>query len=96
MAHSQAVAFGDLLFPTKGAARHFLREMLNRYRPGDSVSMSDQKILGYALLRHPEAQTKIGIGVAGFEVHSAEYGTQCFWVRRPDGTLERFSYGSCL
>lgn len=96
MARSQSVVFGELAFQTKGAARLFLKEMLNRYLPGDRVSSGDQEILRHALVRHPDAQAKIGVGIAAFEVHAADYGTQCFWVRRTDGTLERFSYGSCL
>jgi hypothetical protein len=96
MARSKPVAFGDLVFPTKEAARLFLKEMLNRYHPGDTGSQIDEPVLREALARHPECDEKIGVGFARFEVHAADYGTQCFWVRRTDGTVERFSYGSCL
>lgn len=44
----------------------------------------------------PDAATKIGSGVRGFEVRSADYGTQCFWILRVDGSDERFSYKSCI
>jgi hypothetical protein len=96
LARPQAVAFGDLTFRTKDEARRFLKEMLGRYQPGDSVAAKDEQVLRFALARHPDATEKIGVGVAKFEVHSADYGTKCFWARRVDGTLERFSYASCL
>lgn len=96
MARGHAVDFGNIAFRTKGEALAFLRAMLNRYRPGDTVSEVDGAILLGALQRHPDAAEKMGSGVAGFEVRAAEYGTQCFYIRRSDGTFERFSYKSCV
>jgi hypothetical protein len=96
MARSQPVSFGDLHFSKKSDAKAYLKEMLNRYRPGERVSDQDAPRLDAALQRHPEAAEKVGCGLVGFEVHEADYGTQCFWVRRTDDTLERFSYISCV
>jgi hypothetical protein len=92
----QSVSFGGLKFDSKTDALAFLREMLNRYRPGDEVSLVDSEVLKSALLRHPNASEKMGSGVAGFKIRSADYGTQCFWVMRTDGSTERFSYKSCV
>jgi len=96
MGRAIPVTFGDIHFARKGDAKAFLRQMLNRYRPGESVAGEDAIVLGHALLRHPEAAAKSGAGISGFEVHGAEYDTQCFWVRRVDGSLEKFSYQSCV
>lgn len=73
-----------------------MKVMLNRYRLGDAVNADDGAFLVEALKRHPEAVTKIGAGVRSFEVRSADYGTQCFYVLRIDGSDERFSYKSCI
>jgi hypothetical protein len=96
MAKAQSVDIAGHQFPRKTDALAFLKVMLNRYRPGDTVSDADKVFLLEALKRHPEAAAKIGAGVKGFEVRSAEYGTQCFWILRVDGSDERFSYKSCI
>jgi Protein of unknown function (DUF3223) len=73
-----------------------MKAMLNQYRPGDTVDAGDAEFLAAALARHPEANSKIGTGPRHFEVRSADYGTQCFWIIRTDGSEERFSYKSCI
>jgi hypothetical protein len=87
---------GELSFPSKGEAVAFLKEMLYRYRPGDDVGEEDAAILRDALNNHPEAKEKIGCGVAGFKVRTAEFRTQCFWVMRTDGSTEKFSHKVCV
>ena len=87
---------GERTFASKGEALSFLRDILNSYKPGDDVSSEHAAILRDALDNHPEATTKIGSGVAGFKVRSAEFKTQCFWVQRTDGSTEKFSYKSCV
>lgn len=96
MAKAQSVEIAGHQFPRKTDALVFMKVMLNRYRPGDTVTDDDREFLLEALKRHPEAATKIGSGVRGFEVRSADYGTQCFWILRVDGSDERFSYKSCI
>ena len=96
MAKAQSVEIAGHHFPRKTDALAFLKVMLNRYRPGDTVSAEDGVFLLAALKRHPDAPIKIGAGVSGFEVRAADYGTQCFWIIRLDGSDERFSYKSCV
>lgn len=93
---AKSVQFGDLRFEKKGDALAFLWAMLAKYKPGDQVAAADAEILKHALLRHPDATEKIGTGISSFEVRSADYGTQCFWVCRTDGSKERFSIKSCV
>lgn len=90
------VRLGPKHFSSKLEAKGFLRDMLKRYKPGEDVSEADSEILRAALLNHPEAQQKIGAGVTGFRVRSAEFRSQCFWVMRTDGSTEKFSYKSCV
>lgn len=96
MAKAQSVEIAGHQFPRKTDALAFLKVMLNRYRPGDTVGAEDKAFLLEALRRHPDAASKIGCGVKSFEIRSADYGTQCFWILRVDGTDERFSYKSCI
>ena len=96
MAKAQPVRIGGYQFDRKSDALSFLRVMLNSCRPGATVNDEDGAFLLEALKRHPEAITKIGCGVKCFEVRSADYGTQCFWILRLDGSEERFSYRSCV
>ncbi len=96
MGKAQPIEIGDYRFERKTDALVFMKEMLNRYHPGDTVSAADADFLILALKRHPESASKIGVGPKKFEVRSADYGTQCFWIVRNDGSEERFSYKSCV
>lgn len=96
MAKAHPVEIGRHQFRRKSDALGFLKTMLNRYCPGGQVGEEDAEFLEMALSRHPNASVKIGIGVERFEVRSADYGTQCFWVIRLDGSEERFSYKKCV
>ena len=93
---AKPITIGPLHFAKRGEAIAFLREMLKRYDLGDKVSATDEKVLRAALSLHPKADEKIGCGVAHFSVRSADFGSRCFWVNRPDGTTEKFSYATCI
>ena len=96
MGRGHPVTLGPLQFSKKGDAAKHLASMLNGYEVGDRVSANDAIILEAALLRHPEAKVKIGVGIQSFSVRSADFGTKCFWVNRVDGTSEDFSIVSCI
>ncbi|WP_443027821.1 DCL family protein [Sphingorhabdus sp. M41] len=70
--------------------------MLNSYDPGDRVTTRDNDLLSALVLRHPESSEKIGSGIKDFSVRSADFGTQCFWINRIDGTSEKFAFRSCI
>lgn len=90
------IAIGEIHFKKKGDAVEFFRTMLNKYYPGDKVSKDDAIVLMAAVQKHPDASQKIGCGVTHFSVRTADFGTQCFWVNRTDGTTEKFAIGKCL
>ncbi|WP_306260428.1 DCL family protein [Pararhizobium sp. IMCC21322] len=96
MARAQPVEIGDMKFAKKGDALNYLKSLLNRYSPEERVSAVDEIFLLKALKNHPEVSEKVGAGVAHIFVRRADYGTKCFWVRRTDGSEERFSYKSCV
>lgn len=93
---AKPITIGSLQFAKRGDAASFLKGMLNRYDVGDKVSVADEEVLRAALALHPNADEKIGCGVKHFSVRSADFGTKCFWINRPDGTTEKFSYMSCI
>ncbi|WP_460506651.1 DCL family protein [Hydrogenophaga soli] len=88
---AKPISLGPMHFNKRGDAVAYLKEMLYRYNVGDRVSAEDSVILRAALEHHPNAAAKIGCGIVDFSVRTADFGTQCFWVNRPDGTTEKFS-----
>lgn len=96
MARRHPIKLATRQFATKSETKAYFSAMLRRYKPGDRVNDEDGKDLAALLRRHPQAAEKIGTGIDHFEVMSAEYNTQCFWVVRTDETMERFSYPSCI
>lgn len=88
---AKPISLGPMHFDKRGAAVAYLKEMLSRYDLGDRVGAEDAKILRGALEHHPNAAAKIGCGITDFSVRSADFGSKCFWVNRPDGTTEKFS-----
>lgn len=88
---AKPITLGPLQFDRRGDAVAHLKAMLRRYDVGDRVNADDAVILQAALEHHPNAAIKIGCGITDFSVRSADFGTKCFWVNRPDGTTEKFS-----
>lgn len=88
---AQPIRLSSMQFDKKGDAVAYLQNMLRGYDVGDRVRADDALILRAALERHPQAATKIGCGITDFSVRSADYGTKCFWLNRPDGTTQKFS-----
>jgi hypothetical protein len=96
MSKRQPVEIGGVKFDKKGDALDYLKDILGKYKPEETVVEQDSIFLRQALDRHPEAQEKIGCGVASFFVRRADFSTTCFWIKRTDGTVVRFSYKSCV
>jgi len=96
MAKAQPVEIGDMKFAKKGDALDHLKSILNSYSPEERVSPLDEIFLLEALKKHPEVSEKFGVGIAHLFVRRADYGTKCFWIKRTDGSEERFSYISCV
>lgn len=88
---AKPISLGLMHFAKRGDAVAYLKDMLRRYDVGDRVNANDAVILRAALEHHPNATAKIGCGITDFSVRTADFGTKCFWVNRPDGTTEKFS-----
>src|SRR5262249_27747926 len=90
------VEIAGLRFATKKATTDFFREMLHRYRLGEVVGAEDDACLDALLGWHPEAAEKRGVGVSHFFVGGSSHGTQCFFIRRADGSEIDFSFRWCV
>ena len=93
---AKPITIGSMHFAKKGDAISHLRAILHRYDVGDKVNAADEQFLRAALALHPDAEAKIGCGIAHFSVRSADFGSKCFWVNRLDSTTEKFSYKACV
>jgi len=62
------VTLETISFDNQSKARGFFKEMLNRYVPGETVSLEDSIHLAALFKRHPSYQSKVGPGVDFFEV----------------------------
>jgi hypothetical protein len=84
-------------FAKRGAAIDHFRSMLNRHSIGQVVHQPDADDLADLVLRHPEAVEKIGTGIDHFEIRAApQFGGQCFWIVRTDGSATDFSFMTCV
>lgn len=98
MGKARRILLETRTFEKHGDATAFFKKMLNAYAIGDRVSDGDAVELHALLKRHEEMAEKVGVGIDHFEVDRGpdEYGTQCFWIVRTDGSREDFSFYHCL
>jgi hypothetical protein len=89
---------GHRKYRTKGAAADAVREVLYRYRVGETVDQEEDHLLLLDLLdMHHEAGDKIGPGVEAFVIAPPLRGPYPgFEVLRVDGTRIDFSYKTCM
>lgn len=92
------VFIGGLIFPTKAAAKDFFRSLRDRYPNDTEITGEDYEHLRALIACHPEAEGKIGSGIASFSVSvDAEFGsTRHFVVHRTDGSSTDFSFLACI
>jgi hypothetical protein len=96
MAKGKSVEIATRSFNNRSLAVAFFREMMGRYQAGDKVSEEDALDLIALLERHPDARAKTGIGVDHLKVERNVYGTNGFYIVRPDGSGPDFSYMTCI
>jgi hypothetical protein len=89
------VLIGDRRFPSKKAAADAIRGILRSYAPRERVAEHHAAVLADLLDLHPEAEQKIGCGVAFFTVER-NLGSCGFWLTRTDGTKTDWSFLACL
>jgi hypothetical protein len=85
---------GARVFPSKSAAKAEFRRILNSY-PENQPLTGEDDVLVRLLLEdgyHPEADEKVGAGIASLTVRRTRHSTKCFWIHRVDGSVADFSY----
>lgn len=87
---------GNMPFPSKAAAKRHASLVLARYEKEDAIAAADIPFVEGLLDRHPNCLTKIGPGLANFEVGSGKFNEKCFVVRRTDGSVAPFSYKKAI
>lgn len=98
MASRKEIIVNNEVFKTKKALQDKVRKILWWYKDGDTVDMFDTPFLIDLFKRHPDADQKIGSGIAEIIVRSNPVYTQtrCFWIIRTDGSETDISYLECL
>lgn len=87
---------GERHWPTRKAAEDHYRAILHKWPHGWEIDGAEGRDLMALVENHPEADQKIGCGVARFFTGPAEYGTSCFWLERLDGSRTDWSFKSAL
>jgi len=95
MGRGKPVRFGDHVFSTKKSATEAIRIVLYRYAIGQAVNDEDSTFLFDLIQLHPEAEQKIGGGIASFSVEQND-GSRGFWLTRVDGSRTDWSFLACL
>lgn len=92
------VFIGGTIFPSKTVAKDFFRSLRDRYDNHVEIIGEDHEHLRSLIACHPEADGKIGVGVASFSVSvDAEFGsTRHFVIHRTDGSSTDFSFLICI
>ncbi|MFT3991741.1 MAG: DCL family protein [Luteolibacter sp.] len=97
MGKVQPIVLPSKTFTSTSRAGLFLKEMLGRYRDEDQITPSDSQLLFEFLQRHPEAEQKIGVGIAKFfKRRSPDFPTSGFHIERLDGSTTDFAIKACL
>jgi len=92
------VNIGDHEFPTKSAAKLAVREVLNGYRLGETLTGDRDVFVRDLIALHPATEDKIGCGIHHLEIGlDPDYGTtRCFHIVRTDGSSTDVSYIKCV
>jgi hypothetical protein len=94
---AKPMKIGEAVYPTKASVEKKLREILHATQDGAAVAAEDFAFLHDVLDLHPEAESKIGCGVASFTAApEPENRGRCFYLHRHDGTSTDWSFNSCL
>jgi Protein of unknown function (DUF3223) len=92
----QPIILNGIEFKFQKDAIEYFKNMLNRYRNGQTITGDDHDILLALLERHPEADKKIGCGVKRLYKDRTDMPTSCFWIERTNDSKTDFSYRTAI
>jgi hypothetical protein len=91
---------GGQIFRTQDALKEKARALLRDYDAEQFVAAKDWFFLAQLVRRHPDANQKIGAGIAHFQRRENKREEWAyapgFWIIRVDGSEEAFSIYDCL
>jgi len=95
---AKPVTIGDYEFPTKKAAKQYVRDIIESVNEFEPISEPDHSFLVDLLSKHPESESKIGAGIDFFtvELDSEWKRTRHFVVHRVDNSSTDFSWHTCI
>lgn len=97
MARKYVYEIAGVTYRTKAALEERIRSILYAVPLGTRLDGENLEFMYAVLERHPDADQKIGSGVAGIRVdRPPAYGGRCFFVDRDDGSSTDFSFKECL
>jgi hypothetical protein len=96
MPRKKTVEVGKHRWEYQKDALKYYRDILNSYDTGDVVIDEDFNEIYDLLKNHPNAEQRIGAGVASIIVDATDYGGKCFHIIREDETKENFSYSKAV
>lgn len=92
---AREVQIGQRTFQSAGDAWRAVREVLNSPPLGSQLEGDALAFISDLMLRHPNAEEKIGPGIAAITVVRVRQN-RGFWITRTDGTEDNFSIKKCL
>lgn len=92
------IQIGPHTFTSKAAAKQHARAIMKRHAEIGVMLPADEAFLRDLISIHPEAEQKIGCGIAGFttQVDPIWRTTRHFVIIRTDGSMTDFSFHTCI
>lgn len=82
----------NIEFKHKKDALAYFKNIVNSYKPIQTINENDFKDLVELIENHPDKEEKIVCGIKKNQVIEVRYKTKCFELIRKDGSTEVFSY----
>jgi len=89
---TKPLQIGRFAFARKMDAEAHIKKIFKEAVWGEPLAGEEHEFVLSLLLRHPRAQEKLSGGLSHFTVNSNGYGYHCFYIHRPIGPAEHFSY----
>lgn len=84
-------------YSSKEAVSDHAKAIKDKHRPGEFLEGDELDFMLELLLWHPDAATKIGVGIRHLMVRAnPQFGHNEFYLIRTDGSATEFSYKQCV
>lgn len=90
------IKIGSKVFTYKKEVLLYFKNILNSYKYGETLNLSDFNDVFSLLKFHKKAKEKIGSGIVKIKVDKMRYKTKCFRLIRSDSSTDVFSYIRCI